>query len=736
LRLTKDLEESMFGWFKKGAAEKEPAPPKAKGDLASVISLHLAGDLESARKGYLDLLELGAGKAPGFLLATVLVQQDRLDEALSLLDAQGQSAQIVAEIQAAAGRAGTGALLGVMLAAGDILKGAGQANLSCAWYKTATELDPHSAEALYRYADTLHDLRLYNEAEQALKAALALDPEHFGSCYTYGVLQQDLGRDNEAIDFYQRALKINDQHAKLHNNLGSALVNVGRSSEALPHFQRAVQLDERLAHAHSNMGTLLHMVGHWRGALAAFENAMAVGAPVGIWVKHALVLPPIPSSPAEIKEVRSRLESELSELRNAKVVLRDPVREVGMTPFYLAYHGLDDLSLMRQLAGFYSAACPQLSYIARHCLRLDKGGEQQGKIRIGFLSTFLYDHTVGRYIHQVIRKLSREQFEVVAISTFAKKDEVTRGILEEVAETVTIPTLLPAAQQAIGDARLDVLVFADIGMEPLTYFLGFARLAPVQIAFYGHPDTTGLPNIDYFLSHEGCEPPESDRHYSERLLCLSEDVAYTYFDRPVPPAVSRSRGDFGLDQAARLYLCPQSLFKIHPEMDGLFAGVLNADPKGVLVLFEKEQPAWTELLRERLKGAGTDLERVRFLPRVAYGEYLELLRLADVVLDTVHFSGGATTLDALAMGTPIVTLPGQFMRGRQTLGCYRRLDIDDCIAGSAEEYVEKAVKIASDRELRAELSRRILDAAPELFEDLEMVREFELLVLEAHANRG
>jgi len=275
-----------------------------------------------------------------------------------------------------------------------------------------------------------------------------------------------------------------------------------------------------------------------------------------------------------------------------------------------------------------------------------------------------------------------------------------------------------------------VLVYCDVGMEPLTYFLAFARLAPHQVAFYGHPETTGIPGIDYFLSHQDCEPADNAGHYSEKLLLLSPEVAYTYYRKPETAPVPKSREDFSLDPGAHLYLCPQSSFKIHPELDGLFAQILSADPKGQLLLYEGLHPHWNELLVKRLSGAIPDFAaRVRFLPRMSHLDFLEVLRLSDVILDPLHFSGGATTLDGLAVGTPVVTLPGAFMRGRQTLACYKRMGIDDCIAADSGEYVRKALQIACDPGLRAELSRRILAAAPLLYEDSGMVQEFENLLL-------
>ncbi|WP_162604675.1 O-linked N-acetylglucosamine transferase, SPINDLY family protein [Geomonas edaphica] len=640
------------------------------------------------------------------------------------------AAAIAGSLKGAAGEVASG-VVALLSAFGAALMREGMQSEGLFCCRVAAAFAPGNAEALYRLGDALHDARLMREAEEALSAAVAADPRHWGACYTYGFLMQDLGRDAEAVPWYQKALQLREDHAKSHNNLASALLAVGETSRAFVHVKRAVELDPNYTFAYMNLGTMYNLEGRYRESLAAFERAATLGAPPTCRVKHAVIFPAVVSSVAEIDEGRTRMVSELRALAAEGIRLHDPVREVGITPFYLAYAGMDDLPLMRELAAFYAGACPQLLRVAPHCVA---GGRKRGAgepARVGFVSTFFYDHTVGRYFGEVMRRLSREWFHVTAISNFTVDDTVSASIREGVDECIVIPNNLAAAQQAIEEAALDALIFCDIGMEPLTYFLAFARLAPVQIALYGHPVTTGIPNVDYFLSHEDCETDESPGHYSEKLLLLSREVSYTWFRRPVPPAAPRCREDFSLAAAAHLYLCPQSVFKIHPDMDGLFAAILRDDPDAVLLLFEGWNANWNEVLHDRVaKAVPEHASRVRFLPRMPYHDYLSVVRFADVILDSLHFCGGATTFDALAMGTPVVTLPGRFMRGRQTLACYRRLGIEECIALDAGDYVTKAVTIASNPQLRDELSCRILSASAKLFEDDGMTLELGRLILE------
>jgi predicted O-linked N-acetylglucosamine transferase (SPINDLY family) len=165
---------------------------------------------------------------------------------------------------------------------------------------------------------------------------------------------------------------------------------------------------------------------------------------------------------------------------------------------------------------------------------------------------------------------------------------------------------------------------------------------------------------------------------------------------------------------------------MHPDFDPVVAEILRRDPQGELVLIAGRQPQWTALLRARFERTlGDAAARVRFLQAQPNPEFLHLCALADVMLDTIHFGGGNTSYEALAVGTPIVTLPGAYLRNRITLALYRKMGMLDCVVHSPPEYVELALRIGTDREYRAALSRKIHESGRILFEDPAEVRELE-----------
>jgi protein O-GlcNAc transferase len=311
----------------------------------------------------------------------------------------------------------------------------------------------------------------------------------------------------------------------------------------------------------------------------------------------------------------------------------------------------------------------------------------------------------------------------VVIRPPGRHDAVAARIDAAADRVLAIPGSLQAAQSVIAEARLDVLLYTDIGMEPLTYFLGFARLAPVQCVTWGHPDTTGIPAIDYYLSCAPFEPADAASHYAERLIRLP-GILMDY--RPPAPPGAADRADFGLDPARPLLLCPQNVFKLHPDFDGWLAAILRHAPDVQLALMEGQKPGWTARLRRRLAAAAPDVaDRIRMVPVQPTARFFQLLTAADAILDPTHFGGGNTTFHALSLGLPIVTARGRFMRDRFVQGTYALLGIDGPVVDGSAAYAAAAADLSREPDRRAALSRAILAAAPALTDGSRPLRALE-----------
>lgn len=607
-----------------------------------------------------------------------------------------------------------------------------QASAAAAFAK-ASRLSPNDAAPWHGLGQALLSLSRLPEALSAMRRAVALSPNDPETQNGLGGVLRAMGDLDGAEEAFGRAMAADPQNPDAPNNLGVILKSKKRLEEAAGLFRRAASLDPGFTEARDNLGNALREMGYAAEAKAAYKDALAVGEAtgdaVGAAVKLALFTPMFCDSNARIDTVREDMAAGIEGLARQGLRLADPYAQVGYTNFFLAYHGREDRPLQEATARMYLAASPELSFIAPHCEQPRRKAE---RLRVGFISAFLREHTIGKLNRGVIEHLDSERFEKVVLRPPGRDDALSSAIDAAADRVLRLPDDLAAARQAVAGAACDILYYTDVGMDPLTYFLAFSRLAPVQCATWGHPVTTGIPNMDWFVSCSDMEPEGAQGSYSEKLAAL--DGLTTYYYRPEIPSASPDRAALGLPEGKRLYVCPQSLFKMHPEFDAALLDILRRDAQGLVVLIHEPHPHPAEVLRERLRLTGAEeVDRVVFLPRLSPERFLGLLALADCLLDTFHFGGGNTTLEALAAGAAPVTLPGAFARGRITLAMYRSMGLTELVAGAPGEYVEIALRMARDRDFKAHVRDEVLARRGILFEDMGAVRRLERFFEAAYA---
>lgn len=579
-------------------------------------------------------------------------------------------------------------------------------------YRALLAREPGSADAHRELADLVCMRGAADEALRHATEALRLRPQWSDAHNSAGLALYALARPDEAVAQFRAALQAEPACAPAHVNLANALVDRGEMDTALGHYRQALEYAPEDPAAHLAFATALEDDGRYAEARASYERALALAPSDGIRIKIATMLPIYPASWQEIDALRARMERELDALMARPLRLKDPAREVGQTAFLLPYQGRNDRDLQRKLAALYEHACPELLYAAPHCGR---PRAPRARLRVGFCSAYFSSHSVGVWFNRLIALVAAApDLEVVLVDLSGSADAELSAAC---ARTLVPPRDLAQARAAVAALELDVLVHADIGMDPFGYFLAFSRLAPMQCAMLGHPVTSGLSNIDYFISSALFERDDAQAHYSERLVRLNS--LPLYFPRPLPPAQVKGRRELGLPEDRTLYACPMMLHKFHHEFDGAMAEILRRDPRAEILLFRDARfPRRHESLLRRFAAAHGGLAgRLRVLPWASANDLLNIIRESDVVIDTFHFGAGTTAFLVLAMGTPIVTLPADYVRGRPTYGCYLKMGMLDCVARDPADYVELAVRIGTDRALREDLRRRILAGCGTLYSD-------------------
>jgi protein O-GlcNAc transferase len=617
----------------------------------------------------------------------------------------------------------------------NALLACGKPNEAIQQYQKAISLRHAYPEAHFNLGNAYRQMEQYDLAIQAYHTALALNPRFYQAYTMLGVAYKAAGSIQEAQAAYQKALTLlpptSQQAAVTLYNLGNLYQDLRQFDQAIACFEQSLAIQPANPGAMSNMAISLSEQGCTEEAIQIYSK---LAEQIPDYTIHrlnaALQLPVIYQNQSEIAQWRHRLEAAIDSLLQSDL---NPIDETSLnslaaTGFYLAYQGQADRLLQEKIAQVFHKALGTPQQHLNQFLPLENR-----KAKIGFVSRhFSAKHTIGKFMQGIIHQLSRNQFDVVVFSIGSENPYQQTG--QEQADDRFYELScrdLSQARQAIQAESPDILFYADLGMDPFTYLLAHHRLAPVQCVTWGHPVTTGLNTIDYFLSSRLIEPNEAQAHYTEQLVLL-ENLP-TYYYRPPTEGITADRAAFGFETSDHLYLCPQSLFKLHPDFDAIIRGILERDPQGKVILLSHYSDAVNQLLLKRFQHNMPEgvVERIRFLPRLGQDQFMHLLACADVMLDPLHFGGGNTTYEALALGVPIVHWPGEFMRGRVTTGCYQKMQVSDCIVHSAQAYIELAVRLGTDATERARISQRILQTHAVLYEDRAVITELEQFFLNA-----
>ena len=622
---------------------------------------------------------------------------------------------------------------------GNVLKEAGRLEEAVTSYRNALRLRPGSADAHNNLGTALKELGQLESAAASYLKAVALKPNYADAFFNLGNVLKDIGKLDDAAANYRRATELKPDFADAFNNLGALLKKLRNLDEAVTVYRRTLELKPDFAEAHSNLGDILKELGDFDGAIALFHRAQELQPQA---YQHAfyehLLLPTIPASVDDIDSWRTRYRKGIEVLENLPGELVEPGEKLSGFSFYLAYHNADNRPFMEAICRMFRKRAPTLTFTAPHIPDWRPPAEDGRRIRVGFLSEYFYDHTIGKHYIGLIQHLDRARFEVVAIHGPSSRPDAFRNKLDSAADkSIVLTSKLGAQQQAVADAKLDVLFYPDIGMSPSTYFLAYSRLAPVQFNSWGHPDTSGLDTMDYYLAATGNEPEGNEGNYTERLVRLNRLPCF-YYRTQAASIPDLSRAELGLPETGILYGCPQNLFKLHPDFDAVLAAIAEGDPTGHLILPAGQYDAWTEQLKARwARSFPILLERVAFMPRMSWDRFMASIAKMDVLLDPFYFGSGNTFYDAMIKGTPVVTLPGRFGRGRNVAAAYRQMDVADTpVANSPDDYARIALALGADAGRRELLRKTSLEAAGNIFEDMQAVRELESFLESAVVSAG
>ena len=581
-------------------------------------------------------------------------------------------------------------------------------------------------------AAQLRSLQL-QDALMSAKRAVELQPDYAHAHHLMGNAYSMLGDPVNAEPALRKALGLKPDSVESSLLLAKILVKLKRPQEVDRIIEDAMSRSPARAELWTFQGDRAGACDDIAGALQAYRRSLELRPDdLTTTARAALILPSVYANEAHLAACRQRVVEGVDYLNFSIDTLSRsliPERFGDSIPnnFLLAYQGQNDRELQRKYADFVRGLAERV--LPRELRPLACTGQRVGRIRVGFCSRFFYRSTVGNYFCSWITDLDRSVFEVFVYHTHVVEDDLTVQLRAAADHFYQGEESFLFFLKRIRADKLDVLVYPELGMDLTGYLLAALRLAPIQICGWGHPVTPGHQTIDYYLSCAAMEPSDAQTHYNECLL-LMPGIG-TRYELPTlsVQVANKTRTDYQLPENAHLYFFPQSLFKVHPANDQLLVSAMANDADGVLVMFAGQNQDITRKFVARLSAAfverGLSAQgRVKILPGVGHDDYKRINQLCDLMLDTLHWSGGNTSLDALAMGLPIVTLPGEFMRGRQTMGMLKLLGAEELIAQSAEDYLVIARNLAVDKHYRDHVSQRLLANRWKLFDDALPPRAF------------
>ena len=552
-------------------------------------------------------------------------------------------------------------------------------------FRRAIELKPDFHEAHTNLGNLLAGLSRSSEAEACYRRAIELHPGYADAHNGLGALLHVLGRAVEAEESCGKAAVLNPEFHDAHFNLGLALEALGRLHEAEASFRRAIELKPDDYRAHTNLGNVLQALRRLSEAEAAYRCALELD----------------PDAPA----THSNLGSALRELGRAEEAESSFRRAVELEPDFHAAHSnllftLNCTALLSRAELFEEHrtwALRHESPLATHRKAHRNSRDPDRRLRIGYVSPDFRRHSVACFIEPVLAAHDRAGFEVYCYSNVATPDGMTQSLmgLADSARNIAAINDIDAAELVRSDG-IDILV--DLAGHTSRGRLGLFGLkpAPVQVNYLGYPNTSGIDAMDWRLTDVHADPPgDGNEFHSERLARLPE--TFLCFRPPeeapevqAPPHLKKGHLTFGSFNV---------LSKITREVIAVWAALLHRVPLSRLLLKAtglSDSRAQGRLLDE-FAHHGVGQERLALLPMDSdFGTHLSRYHEVDIGLDPFPYNGTTTTLEALWMGVPVITIAGDRHSARVGASILVNVGHEELIAGNVDEYQALAADLGSD----------------------------------------
>jgi len=581
-------------------------------------------------------------------------------------------------------------------------------------YDKAIALDAHDADALYLRGLALFEFGQFSAAADSYRAAIKLVPTYAAAHNGLGLALTHIGDSKAGFECYSAAIAADPKFASPYINRSLTLRGWGRLEEALQSLDIALALQPNNPNAHGNRGTALSELNRPAEAIASFDTALRL-SPGYAFIAGTRIF-----NKTSICDW-TNLDREIAELL-AQIERGFP----ASPPWPLI--GFADAPLAQRMAAemWIMAKCPE-----NPVLGPVRPYKNHARVRVGYYSSDFYSHATAYLMAELFELHDREKFEITAFSFSPRTgDDMQKRIAAACDHFIDVRDKDEKAIAALSremeiDIAIDLKGFSGnngVGIFTL-------RAAPIQVSYLGYPCTMGAPYIDYLIADKVIVPEASRSFYTEKVMMMPHSYQVNDRQRKVAEQVF-TRAELGLPEEGFVFCCFNNNFKILPAMFDIWMRILKAVDKSVLWLLE-DNPIAAANLRKEAERRGVDAKRLVFAPRISPQENLARQRAADLFLDTLPCNAHTTASDALWVGLPVLTSPGQSFTARVAASLLYALDMPELIAPTLAEYEALAIALAKDpvrlKNIKDKMERN-RDMSP-LFDSKTYARDIEALYL-------
>jgi len=607
-------------------------------------------------------------------------------------------------------------------------------------YKKAVQINYNFSDAYNNLGNVYQKKNDLNKAIENYELAISIGTSSMKDkpYYNLGNIHRELGNFEKSIALYKKAIDINPNSASTYMNLSISLNKNGNLEEAISTCEKAIERNSKNITALNNLGEYNHEIGKEESSIEFYKKALKL-EPKNLRSKWLMMntFPIIYKNSDQINYYKNHFDENLKSLeellKKINLFKKEEVISAlnSSSNFYLHYQGSDITNLQKR----YASLLHKLSkYIYPQFHKKIDYIKPLNFLKIGFVSSFFFEHVISKLFKNWVIKINKNKFKTFVYYTGIDNDKTTNLIKKNCFNFFHETNINSVINKIISD-KLDILVFLDIGMDPKLQIMSPLRLAPVQCSAYGVPVTTGIENIDFFLTGEAMETDDSYNHYSEKLVKLP-DLGVYYEE---PQKISLNEFNKKKNYETTNFISLQSNFKLLPQHDHIYFDIIKKNPKSKFTFISTKNKFIAEKFKERLNKISKDEGLIFkdffvFYPQTSYQNYLNLIYKSDIVLDSLDWSGLNTSLEAISLDKPIITLPSNFMRGRHTYGVLKILKTDELICSSKKEYIDLAVKLSTDLEFKENIVKKININKKLLFDNYKTIQSLENFFLSLGKN--